>query len=358
MSLGNLLQRIDQAGLELKVQGFFNVESGGFGIGNDFLPYCDCVSAALDNDECRECERWFANFISFPSGDGDGIYVAAAIVHPSEPNRTLGLLAIFDYRYQMAAYARQMIESEQVPDYPIDLAMQFEDALAYKVGGIIVKETLLIGDKHFSQNGSYAVVDFPNPVKGGYKCFVYCQQVDPSPEATLSRLCETQGLDRAETERLLRITAATFEKFREDEGLPEGSNSLPDISVRAAVAFSDELSDLIEPDEFDIDDLNLLSAQFTYGAINTSHRQQMTDSVIWQNSMLAREWDRAAGDIDNDTAKVLLFDLWTWLYQGRELGSEDCANYLKNFKYQPTVEEQIYLLVRRGMFEAASRLQE
>ena len=179
---------------------------------------------------------------------------------------------------------------------------------------------------------------------------MYCQQVDPSPEATLSRLCETQGLNRAETERLIRITAAVFEKFREDEGLPEGSNSLPDISVRAAVAFSDELSDLIEADEFDIEDLNLLSAQFT------SHRKEMTDSVIWQNAMLAREWDRAAGDIDNDTAKILLFNLWTWLYQGRELGSEDCANYLKNFKYQPTVEEQIYLLVRRGMFEAASKL--
>jgi hypothetical protein len=83
----------------------------------------------------------------------------------------------------------------------------------------------------------------------------------------------------------------------------------------------------------------------------------MTDSVIWQNAMLAREWDRAAGgDIDNDTAKILLFDLWTWLYQGRELGSEDCANYLKNFKYQPTVEEQIYLLVRRGMYSAAAAI--
>ena len=256
----------------------------------------------------------------------------------------------------MAAYARQMIENEQVPNFPIDLAMQFEDALAYKLGGLVVKDTLLIGDKHFSQNSSYAVVDFPNPVQGGYKCFVYCQQVDPSPEATLSRLVKTQGLDSAETERLIRITAATFERFREELGLPEGSNSLPDISVRAAVAFSDELAHLIEPDEFDIEDLNLLSAQFSYGSINTSHQHQMTDSVIWQNAMLAREWDRAAGDIDNDTAKVLLFDLWTWLYQGRELGSEDCANYLKNFKYQPTVEEQIYLLMRRGMYSAAAAI--
>ena len=355
MSLGNLLRKIEKRGLQIKVQGFFNVESGGFGIGNDFYPHCDCVSAVLGDEECRDCERWFANFTSFPSGDGDGIYVAAAIVHPSEPNRTLGLLAIFDYQFQMASYARQMIESEQVPDFPMELAMQFEDALAYKLGGLVVKNTLLIGDKHFSQNASYAVVDFPNPVKGGYKCLVYCQQVDPSPEATLSRLCETQGLDRATTERLIRITAATFEKFREGEGLPEGSNSLPDISVRAAVAFSDELSDLVEPDEFDIEDLNLLSAQFTYGSINTSHLKEMTDSVIWQNAMLAREWDRAAGDIDNDTARILLFDMWTWLYQGRELGSEDCANHLKNFKYQPTAEEQAQLLVRRGMFDAAAK---
>jgi hypothetical protein len=127
---------MDEAGLDLRVQGFFNVESGGFGISNAIFPYCDCVSDSFGEDDCRECERWFANFTSFPSGDGDGIYVAASIVHPSEPNRTLGLLAIFDYRYQMAAYARQMIENEQVPDFPIELAMQFEDALAYKLGGL------------------------------------------------------------------------------------------------------------------------------------------------------------------------------------------------------------------------------
>ena len=257
----------------------------------------------------------------------------------------------------MAAAARQFIENEQVPDFPMELAMQFEDALAYKLGGLVVKDTLLIGDKHFSQNGSYAVVDFPNPVQGGYKCFVYCQEVDPSPEATLSRLVQTQGLDPARTEREIQVCAATFERFREELGLPEGSNSLPDISVRAAIAFSDELAHLVEQDEFDIEDLDLLSAQFSYGSVVTSHQRQMTDSVIWQNAMLAREWDRAAGgDIDDATAKILLFDLWTWLYQGRELGSEDCANYLKNFKYQPTVEEQICLLVRRGMYSAAAAI--
>ena len=87
---------------------------------------------------------------------------------------------------------------------------------------------------------------------------MYCQQVDPSPEATLSRLVKTQGLDPARTEREIQVCAATFERFREELGLPEGSNSLPDISVRAAIAFSDELAHLIEKDEFDIEDHDLI----------------------------------------------------------------------------------------------------
>jgi len=357
MSFGKLLHKMDEAGLDLRVQGFFNVESGGFGISNAFFPYCDCVSDSFGEDDCRECERWFANFVSFHSGDGDGIYLAAAIINPSEPRKTLGLVTVFDYKYQMASFARRFIEREEVPDFPIDLAMEFEDALAYKLGSLVVKDTLLIGDKFFSQDSNYAVVDFPNPVKGKYTCYVYCQEVDPSKEATIQRLQETQGLDPRMAEQSVVAGEAGFEAVRESLGIKAGSNPRPSFIPRVAIAFSAELSSLMEEDEIEIDDWELTKAQFAFGSVVTSHRQQMTDSVIWQNAMLAREWDRAAGDIDNDTAKILLFDLWTWLYQGRALGNEDCANYLKNFKYQPTVEEQIYLLVRRGMFEAASQIQ-
>jgi len=67
MSLGKLLHRIDEAGLDLRIQGFFNVESGGFGIGNDFYPHCDCVSAGLDNDECgiQDVQREIVNPSTF-----------------------------------------------------------------------------------------------------------------------------------------------------------------------------------------------------------------------------------------------------------------------------------------------------
>jgi hypothetical protein len=356
MSFGKLIQRIEQAGLELKVQGFFNVESGGFGIGNGYYPDCDCVLEIFGESECFNCVRWDSAHVAFPSGDGDGIYLAAAIVNPKHPDVTLGVITVFDYKYQMAAYGRQRIENEEVPDFPIDLAMQFKNARALEIGSINVENTLLIGDKGFSIDSSFAVVDFPNPEIGEYTCLVYCEEVDQSLAATLKRLEKTQGLDAARAEQAIAASAATFEAMRESLGIAEGSKSQPSFITRAAVALSEEISDLIEDDEFEVEDWALLKAQFFYGSVVTSHRKQMTESVIWQNAMLAREWDRAAGEIDNDTAKILLFDLWTWLYQGRELGNQDCVDYLKNFKYQPTVEEQIHLLTRRGMLGAAAKL--
>lgn len=98
---------MDEAGLELRVQGFFNVESGRFAIGNSFYPECDCLSDLFGQSQCSECPRGNSGAVGFPSGDGDGIYVAAAIIDPSEPRTTLGLLAVFDYQYQMASAVRK-----------------------------------------------------------------------------------------------------------------------------------------------------------------------------------------------------------------------------------------------------------
>ena len=347
---------MDEAGLELRVQGCFNVESGRFAIGNSFYPECDCLSDLFGQSQCSECPRGNSGAVGFPSGDGDGIYVAAAIIDPSEPRTTLGLLAVFDYQYQMASAVRKEIAAELVPDFPIDLAMQFEDTLALKIGTISVDRTLLIGDGHFAHDSNFAVLDFPNPPAGQYTCIAYCEEVDKDFQPTIERLQRTQGLDPTSAERALAASQAGFDAVRQALGIDESAHSMPAFIPRAVVALSAQLSALIEEDEFETEDWNLLQAQFSYGKVDTSHRQQMTDSTIWQNAMLARELDRAAGDIDNDTAKVLLFDLWTWLYQGRELGHEDCTNYLKNFKYQPTKDEQIYLLVRRGMYSAASKI--
>jgi hypothetical protein len=347
---------MDEAGLDLRVQGFINIESGKFVIGNSYYPDCDCLSDIFGQSQCADCSRGDSGAVGFPSGDGDGIFVVAAIIDPKEPRKTLGLIAVFDYQYQMASAARQEIENEQVPDFPIDLAMQFTDTQALAIGAINVDRTLLIGDSHFAHDSNFAVLDFPNPSPGQYTCITYCEMIDTDFQATVDRLQQTQGLDRLSAERALAASRAGFDAVRKLLGIDEATNSMPSFIPRAVVALSDQISHLIEEDEIETEDWNLLSAQFSFGKVDTSHRSKMSESTIWQNAMLAREWDRAAGDIDNDTAKILLFDLWTWLYQGRELGHHECAEYLKNFKYQPTVEEQIYLLVRRGMYSAAARI--
>ena len=49
-------------------------------------------------------------------------------------------------------------------------------------------------------------------------------------------------------------------------------------------------------------------------------------------------------------AKRLLFDFWTWAYQGLSSGDVDCINLIKN-RYKPTQEEIAELLRRRGLFD-------
>lgn len=336
MSLGTFLQRLKDEGLEIRVQGFFNVESGGFAFSNKHHLYCDCLTDQFAQGECDRCTRGNNSYVTFNSGDGDGIYVAGAIYHPSNPKETLGVITVFDYQFEMASKARQTIENEQVPEFPLDLALQFSDAGALSLGTIEVDRTLLLGDAHLRADGNYAVLDFRSVIKGSYSVITYCEEIATDLEGVFKRLTTTQGLNPENARVALTATAEGFSALSETFDFDPNAEPFPPFIPRAAVALSEKLSHLVERDEIKVEDWATLYAQYKFGSVGTSNRSDMSVSTIWQNAMLAREWDRAAGDIDDATAKILLFDLWTWLYQGRELGDEDCTNYLGNFKYQPT----------------------
>ena len=81
----------------------------------------------------------------------------------------------------------------------------------------------------------------------------------------------------------------------------------------------------------------------------------MNMAAIWQNVLLAREYNRIVGECSDEAALALQFDMRTWLYQGRELGDEDCINALEGFTYEPTANEEIYLYMRRGLQSAAAK---
>jgi hypothetical protein len=83
----------------------------------------------------------------------------------------------------------------------------------------------------------------------------------------------------------------------------------------------------------------------------------MAAAAIWFNALLALEQDRAAGDVDSDEAKRLLFNTWTWAYQGVINGDADCTPLLTN-AYKPTESEVVELLERRGLLTAAQEFME
>jgi hypothetical protein len=361
MTLGGLLKILSSDKFELRPQGFFNVENGNFTISNDYFDACDCYVETLGQSSCKECGKGSGlNAVTFPSGDGDGIFVAFEIVmlapDASQQDLSVGLIALFDYQFQIATYAREAIAAKTVPDFPLALANQFEDCLALGIGSVHADKTLLIGNSGFNTNPQDAVVDFRELIPGSYKCIAYCEQVDTTVDGIADRLSKTQGGEREEWARLARITSATFQKMAEYEpAIVPGANSLPPFVPRAVVAVHEEVTSLIESDEISNLDWELLKAQFRLGSIVVAHNRSVVQSVIWENALLGFEYDRAAGECSDEEALRLQFNWRTWLYQGREFGNENCINFLANVQYQPTDEEEVDLYMRRGMKSAAAK---
>lgn len=361
MTLGRLLRTINQNNIELRPQGFFNVENGRFTVSNDFFDACECHIENIGQFSCLECGRGSGlNSVSFPSGDGDGIYAAFEIVilpdAPGQADMKIGLIAVFDYQYQISTHLREGIAAETVPEFPFELADQFADSLALEIGTIAVDKTLLIGNSSFSTDPQEAVVDFPGILDGNYKCIAYCEEIDASVEGIAERLSRTQGLPEESAARIARITKKTFEQMAQDEpGVSPEVNPFPPFVPRAVVVVLEGAGALIEKDEILNFDWDLLRAQFRYGKVDLSHNEEKTNAAIWENALLAREYDRAAGECSDAIALRLHFNLRTWLYQGRARGDENCINYLAQLRYEPTDDEEIYLYMRRGMQSAAAK---
>lgn len=360
MTLGGLLKILTSDRFELRAKGFFNVENGSFTITNGYFDPCDCYVETLGQSSCQECGKGSGmTSVTFPSGDGDGIFVAFEIVMlaqtPSDRDLSVGLIALFDYQYQIATSARVAIAANTVPDFPLELANQFQDCRALGIGSVDTGNALYIGNSSFSTSAQDAVVDIRGMVPGVYKCVAYCEQVDTKVDGIADRLSQTQGGSREEWARLARISEKTFLAMTEDEPDIAIWNSAPGIVSRAIVAVHEEVASLLEDDEITILDWDLLKAQFRFGTVVTAHNRSMVESVIWENVLLAREYDRAAGECSLEEEIRLHYDLRTWLYQGRELGFQDCIDYLAKLTYEPSDEEEVYMYMRRGMKDAAAR---
>lgn len=366
MTFARVLQSFEDPAFELRPQGFFNVENGKFAVSTKYFPQCDCYVTALGFTDCQRCGRADGNTnFTFTSGDGDEIFVAYEIVmlgqNPGENDVTLGMIAIFDYQFQIANATRKAIENETIPTFPWDLARQFEDCKGTEVGVLEVERALFIGNSSFSWNCKDAVVDFPWCLPGDYNAVVFCEEVDNTVEGIAERLSRTQGSDRSNVERIARIAESTFDSNRAALGISPTASPFAPIVPRAVVVLHEDMSVVFgglkdgDIDEFEIDNWNLLEAQFRLGGIDLSHKKSMVESVIWENVLLAREYDRAAGQCSDEEALVLHLRIRSWLYLGRSLGMENCINFLAGFRYEPSAEEEILMLMRRGLADEATK---
>lgn len=356
MSLGETIEGLISSGYSFRVRGFFNVEGGQVGLSNMFHEWCDCMSLRPGpTEDCDSCTRKDGNYISLAAGDGDGIYVVAEILDSSHDDEVVGAIAVFDNQYRMANSVRAAIEAETVPKYPIDLALIYADARPLALGSLNNTGLVLIADSGSGLNPRDAIVDVHIAPEKTLSVFGFVETVSTDPEEWVERLCLAQGQEPETTARAMVRGLAEGKSIFESLGF-DHPYSLPPIIPRALVILDHDSSKSVNLDDsYLVDDWELLGAQFA-GSVGTSHAKGMSISTVWMNALLAIEWDRVAGEnLDLEETKRLLFDSWTWAYQGIMLDDDDCRNIISSNQYRATPEEVADLLRRRGHFEAAKK---
>ena len=354
MQLLETVSKIIAQGLSFRPKGFINVEGGLVAVSTQYRPWCDCTSITFGpaKTSCSECGRGESNFANIPSGDGDGVYVVFDIYSIAKPDERFGAFVVFDHGYELANAVREQLENETIPNLSVDELTQFADTLSLHISTLEPASTILIGDSPVDFDSKNATVDVSFLDAKTTQVFAFVGRLSQEPRDVSLRLQANLGMDSEEADRSVLVAEAGF---RAVEGMA-GSQSAPfspDLDFRGLLIVDSGLAQQIGlQGDVEVSNWALLSHQCMSG-VGTSHVEPMHQSTVFMNALLARELDRAAGqDVSNEKAKSLLFDVWTWAYQGMAHDDQNCDTFLKN-RYEPTREEVAELLSRRGQFRAA-----
>ncbi len=345
-----------ESGYKFRVRGFFNVEGGQMGLSNKFHDWCDCMSMRPGPAEnCDSCTRAPGNYVSIAAGDGDGIYVVAEIVDSSSKEQVVGAMVVFDNQFQIANEVRAAIEQETVPEYPLELAFRFAEARPLTLGPLVNTGKALFADSGAGLNPRDAIVDVEIAKEKQLSVLAFVECVSTDPDEWAERVAQAQGLDSDATHRSMVGGIVTGQHLFDSLGIEE-DYSLPPIIPRVIMLLDETASKCVNlDDQYFVEDWNFLGAQMG-GAVGSSHTQVMAASTVWMNALLAREWDRVAGDdLPDEETKRLLFESWTWAYQGAFLDDDDCRRMIADNRYRATPEEVSNMLRRRGLVEAADK---
>lgn len=344
-NLGSLVSLIESKDLELFVRGYFNVEGGQACVSSGKNNHCECSLGLLGPvvETCGDCGADRFDYVSLPSGMGDGIYVVAEI-RASPDSKPLGALVTFESQYTLANAVREQVAQEKVPDYPIELISELPVTDIFKVAQIRSAPKIFLSDAS-GFGGTNAGVS----VELGDKeldVLALTFPIAPGLESWATVYADLTGIPLGEPEKA--EIRALSEYSGRDVNNPDDAG-LPNLFFVGALILSEELKSALQlsvsEKVLDWDDIELRQGV----SIVTSHMSPMGTSVMLENYLLAREWDRVAGDtISDQQALEHLFECWSWLFQAALNGERDALAIVRANTYKPSRDEILSMLSSRG----------
>lgn len=351
MDLSAVLEAIQLNNLDLRPAGFFNVEGGDAALGSEYFTWCDSCLDQLGpiTASCDECGRRPDNFLRVPAGDGDGVYVVFELFDSAAPRYAVGALVIFDNNYEIANAVRDSIMEERVPSAPFALIKKRGNTNVIDLGVMPPTTRVLFSDGMAGVDSKFAMVDVDFGSEQKLNVYGMIEQVSSNIRDEVNRLGRDAGMDRETVLTMLQSLVETSQAVRD---MPKGYGTLPEVLFRGLLITQEVLAQKLELRTEKVAlDWEELTGQYL-GKICTSHQQTMEAAAVWFNVLLHREFDRAAGDVPSEEGKRLLFNMWTWVYQGLHNFDDDCRQLVNN-AYLPAKGEVLELLGRRGLAQAA-----
>jgi len=337
--LSSAYAQLAAMGVEPKLRGLLNVESGCAAVSTRVREYCDCVDDRLGSygDACEECGASAETFIRVPSGDGDSVYALAELTD-SKTGGTVGAVLTFDRSYGLANFCANAIGNETMPELTYNQLVPFQNLELMRVTSLESTSKLWFAEATAHLNAKYAVVDIDVSAEQQFEVLVAVARVPQDLESRFEDLAPVFS-DTAQLRRSLEGGQSGARALVEGGFVDLAPNELlPGFRIYALLVIERQFATQFGENNDEDIDWHKLKFQIL-GDVVTSHSAPQHESTIWQNVLLEREVSRAAGDCSQEEEIAMLLRIYSWLYQGTALGSQDCKDFLAKFRYQPSQEE-------------------
>jgi hypothetical protein len=337
--LSSAYDQLSAMGVEPKLRGLLNVESGCAAVSTRVREYCDCVDDRLGSygDGCEECGASAETFIRVPSGDGDSVYALAELID-SATDHVVGAVLTFDRSYGLANFCVNSIGTETMPALTYSQLVPFQNLELMRITSLESTSKLWFAEATAHLNAKYAVVDVDVSAEQQFEVLAAVARVPQDLESRFEDLAPIFS-DTAQLRRSLEGGLAGARALVEGGFVDLSPHELlPGFRIYALLVIEHQFATQLGANNDEEIDWHKLKFQIL-GDVVTSHSAPQHESTIWQNVLLEREVSRAAGDCSREEEIAMLLRIYSWLHQGSALGNQDCSDYLAKFRYQPSADE-------------------